>query len=255
MPALRTHSFLPRIWNRLAAQLDAEQGRWFLWLPVFFGGGGGLYFELLEEPDFTLALGLFIASLALRMMARAHLFAFLATSILLCVSAGFFAAKLRTDIMAAPVLDRHGAYDLEGFVESFDRQTAKRGRAVIRLISVKYEGSDIAKRPFRARVSVRGEVTLVPGSAIKMRAILGPPPEPVMPGGYDFARMSYYQGAGASGYSLSKPEVLEGRELPFDMKFRSWLAELRARIGARITSALPGQTGEIAAALCVLGIG
>jgi competence protein ComEC len=235
----------------LSALLDAEQGRWLLWVPVFFGGGIGLYFELLEEPDLSLSLGLFTAALALRVMARAKLFAFLVTSILLCVSAGFLAAKLRTGIMAAPVLERHGAYDLEGFVESFDRQTPRRGRAVIRLTGMKYEGADVAALPFRIRVSVRGELALVPGNAIKMRAILGPPPEPVMPGGYDFARMSYYQGAGASGYSLSKPELLEGRELPADMKLRARLAELRARIGARITAMLPGQTGEIAAALTV----
>jgi competence protein ComEC len=235
----------------LAALLDAEQGRWFLWLPVFFGAGIGLYFELDEEPDLSLSLGLFIAALALRMLARAHLFAFLVTSVLLCVSAGFFVAKLRTDIMAAPVLERHGAYDLEGFVESFDRQTPRRGRAVIRLTSMKYENAEVRKRPFRVRVSVRGELALVPGNAIKLRAILGAPPEPVMPGGYDFARTSYYHGAGASGYSLSKPELLEGRELPLDMKLRARLGELRARIGARITAVLPGQTGEIAAALTV----
>ena len=235
----------------LAAQLDAEQGRWFLWLPVFFGAGVGIYFELLNEPDFSLSLGLFIAAGALRMMARANLFAFLVTSILLCVSAGFFAAKLRTDIMAAPVLERHGAYDLEGFVESFDRQTPKRGRAVIRLTGMRHDGAEIANRPFRVRVSVRGELTLTPGAAIKLRAILGPPPDPVMPGGYDFARMSYYQGVGASGYALSKPELSDGRELPLDMKLRARLAELRARIGTRITTMLPGQTGEIAAALTV----
>ncbi len=235
----------------LAAQLDAEQGRWFLWLPVFFGAGVGIYFELLEEPDLTLSLGLFIAALALRMLARGHLAGFLLTSILLCMAAGFFAAKLRTDIVAENVLERHGAYNLEGFVESFDRQTARKGRAVIRLTSMKYEDEEVAKRPFRVRVNVRGGVTLLPGSTVKLRAILGPPPEPVMPGGYDFARMSFYQGVGASGYMLSRPEVLEPRELPLDMKFRTRLAELRARIGARITSVLPGQTGELAAALTV----
>jgi competence protein ComEC len=255
-PAFAARAFAPfrlihRAGRALAALLDAEQGRWFLWLPVFFGAGVGLYFELPEEPDLSLSLGLFIAALGLRMMARANLPAFLVTSVLLCMSAGFFAAKLRTDIMAAPVLERHGAYELEGFVESFDRQTPRRGRAVIRLSSMKYENAEVAKRPFRVRISVRGELALVPGNAIKMRAILGPPPEPVMPGGYDFARMSYYQAAGASGYSLSKPELLEGRELPFDMKLRARLAELRARIGARITAVLPGQTGEIAAALSV----
>ncbi len=147
------------------------------------------------------------------------------------------------------MLERHGAYDIEGFVETFDRQTPKRGRAVIRLSSMKYENAEVAKRPFRVRISVRGEQGLRPGEAVKVRALLGPPPEPAMPGGYDFARMSYYQGIGASGFELSKPQIIEGRELPFDMIFRTALADLRARIGDRITAVLPGQTGELAAAL------
>ncbi len=238
-------------WRALAEQLDAEQGRWFLWIPVLFGGGVALYFELLTEPDMSLAAGLFLAALSLRVLARFHLFTFLVTSILLCVSAGFLAAKVRTVVVGETMLERHGAYDIEGFVESFDRQTAKRGRAIIRLSSMKYEKAEVAKRPFRVRVSLRGDLAIRPGNAIKVRALLGPPPEPVMPGGYDFARASYYQGVGASGYSLSKPELTEGLELPFDMKFRARLADLRATIGQRITAVLPGQTGEIAAALTV----
>jgi competence protein ComEC len=234
-----------------AVQLDAEQGRWFLWVPVFFGSGVGVYFALPNEPDFTLAFGLFFASLALRALGRWNLLAFLLTSVLLCMSAGFLAAKVRTAVMAAPIIERHGAYDIEGFVESFDRQTPKRARTIIRLASMKYRDAELPVKPFRVRVSVRGELNLAPGSAIKMRAILGPPPEPVMPGGFDFARMSYYQGVGASGYSLSKPELLEGRALPLVMIPRTWLAALRARIGERITATLPGQTGEIAAALTV----
>ena len=112
----------------LAAQLDEEQGRWSLWIPVFFGCGIGLYFALPREPELALSSGLFIAALSLRILARTHLFPFLLTSILLCVSAGFLAAKVRTAVMSAPMLERHGAYDIEGFVESFDRQTPKRAR-------------------------------------------------------------------------------------------------------------------------------
>ncbi len=235
----------------LAAQLDAEQGRWFLWVPVFFGGGVALYFALPEEPDLSLSLGLFVAALAVRALARSHLFAFLVTSVLLCVSAGFLAAKVRTAVVAEPVLERHGAYDIEGFIESFERQTPKRGRAIIRLSSMKYDNADVAQKPFRVRVSLRGDVSLRAGDAVKVRALLGPPPEPVMPGGYDFARASFFQAVGASGYSLSRPERIEGRELPFDMKFRTRLADLRASIGERIDAVLPGQTGEIAAALTV----
>lgn len=240
-----------RLGGVIATQLDAEQGRWFLWIPVFFGSGVGLYFALPAEPALALALGLFLAALSLRMIARRELFTFLLTSIALCASAGFLAAKVRTAVMDAPALDRHGAYDFEGFIESFERQAPKRGRAIIRLTHLASDNGEVANRPFRVRVSIRGDLALRAGSAIRMRAILGPPPEPVTPGGYDFARMSYFQAVGASGYSLSKPELLEGRALPLDMRPRTWLAELRARIGARIKGTLSGQTGEIAAALTV----
>ncbi len=233
----------------LAQQLDAEQGRWSLWIPVFFACGIGLYFALPYEPELALSAGLFIAALSLRILARFHLFPFLLTSILLCVSAGFLAAKVRTAVVAEPMLERHGAYDIEGFVESFDRQTPKRARAVIRVSNMQYKGAEARQKPFRVRISVRGDVDYRPGDAVKVHALLGPPPEPVMPGGYDFARASFYQAVGASGFSLSAPEILEGRELPFDMKFRTALADLRATIGDRIIEVLPGQTGELAAAL------
>lgn len=222
-----------------------------MWIPVFFGAGIGLYFALPLEPSGAVAGGFLLVALAARILARTELFGFLLTTIALCMSAGFTAAKLRTAIVAAPILEHRGAYDLEGFVESFDRQTPKRARTVIRLASLKWENAEVAKRPFRARVSVRGEINLRPGTYVKMRAVLQQPPEPVLPGGYDFARASYYQAVGASGFSLTKAEVLEGKELPLDMRLRSRLAALRGDIGDRITAVLPGQTGAVAAALTV----
>ena len=80
--------------------------------------------------------------------------------------------------MTAPMLERHGAYDIEGFVESFDRQTPKRARAVIRLSSMKYENAEVAQRPFRVRISVRGDIDFRPGNAVKVRALLGRRPNP-----------------------------------------------------------------------------
>src|SRR6476620_429672 len=42
------------LWDVLARNLEAEQERWFLWLPVMFGAGIALYFLLPVEP-WTLA--------------------------------------------------------------------------------------------------------------------------------------------------------------------------------------------------------
>lgn len=242
-----------RLHTRLALTLEAEQGRWFLWIPVFFGAGVGLYFASRVEPSPALAAGAFAAALGLRIVFQHTLLAFLATSILLTVAAGFLVAVIRTAVMAAPVLERRGAYDLTGFVETFERQANNRYRAVIRLRSLAIDNAEVGKRPFRARISVRSQTPIEPGAFVKLRALLQPPPEPARPGGFDFARLSFYQGVGASGFSLSRIEVADpGSEaLPFDMQVRTWLAGVRGKIGDRIREALPGKTGEIAAALTV----
>ena len=38
----------------LRGALEAERDRWFLWLPLLFGVGIGLYFTLLFEPPLWL---------------------------------------------------------------------------------------------------------------------------------------------------------------------------------------------------------
>src|SRR5262245_35964906 len=48
-------------------QLEAEQDRWFLWLPVLFGSGIALYFALPVEPSLSVAVLPVGAALALRL--------------------------------------------------------------------------------------------------------------------------------------------------------------------------------------------
>jgi competence protein ComEC len=63
----------PRDW--ILRQLDAEQGRWMLWLPVAMGLGIAIYFELPSEPALWLgpalaAAGCVAASWRLRAARR-----------------------------------------------------------------------------------------------------------------------------------------------------------------------------------------
>ena len=43
---------------RLTRQIEAEQERWFAWLPVLIGCGIAAYFALPAEPSLVLALPL-----------------------------------------------------------------------------------------------------------------------------------------------------------------------------------------------------
>jgi competence protein ComEC len=86
--------------------------------------------------------------------------------------------------------------------------------------------------------------------AIKLRATLAPPAIPALPGDYDFARAAWFAGLGGVGFALTRPERdAEAGPAPPLLRFWSHVEKVRQSIGARIKSALPGETGAIATAL------
>src|SRR5437667_11416010 len=100
-----TAASLPLL-GAVARNLEAEQQRWFLWLPVMFGAGIALYFLLPVEP-WTLAATLpAVAALVLRLTLARGGVASLTTAALLAVALGMAAGKVRTETMRAPVLKR-----------------------------------------------------------------------------------------------------------------------------------------------------
>jgi competence protein ComEC len=90
----------------VARTLEAEQERWFLWLPVMFGGGIALYSWLPAEPWVVAAVLPVVGALALHLTVGRGGMAALMTAALLTVAFGIAAAKLRTEVMRAPVLKR-----------------------------------------------------------------------------------------------------------------------------------------------------
>ena len=88
------------------------------------------------------------------------------------------------------------------------------------------------------------------GEAIGLKATLRPPPEPIEPHGFDFARRAWFQRVGGSGYATGKIERLQGAgEPPWDLRLWAAIDRLRALVNDRIRASLPGERGEVAAAL------
>ena len=79
---------------------------------------------------------------------------------------------------------------------------------------------------------------VAPGHRVSLRAVLLPPSPPTQPGGFDFARLAWFQQLGAVGYAVSVPETLA--VLPAD-SVPAWLAAVRHSISMRIRAALGGQ--------------
>ena len=244
----RPSAVAPIAW--LARQLEAEQERWFLWLPVMFGAGIALYFLLPVEPWTITAVLPAVAVLALHLTVARGAVAALMTGALLATALGVAAAKLRTEAVRAPALQRQvGPIDVYGFIELIEPRPTKGQRLTLRVTAL--EKHEAHEWPARVRVRTMTEAAgLEPGDAVRLKATLSPPPGPALPGDYDFARAAWFQGLGAVGYATAAPEpVTSAVEPPLGLRATAAVARLRQAIGRRVTEALPGQTGAIANAL------
>jgi competence protein ComEC len=235
----------------LVRRLEAEQERWFCWLPVLLGCGIGAYFSLPGEPSLVLALVPLVVMLAWRgaRTGRGTLASLLVTA-LMAAAFGFALAKLRVEWVRAPVLERQlNSAEVRGWIEQVEPKAGGGQRLTLRVTAL----GDLseASRPARVRVSItRAAPEIAPGSAVRLRATLMPPSEPALPGDYDFGRQAWFAGIGAVGYSLSAPLAdATASEPPIDLRLWGWVQRLRQDIGGRIAAALPGERGAIATAL------
>lgn len=227
----------------LRACMAADGDRLFLWTPVLIATGVAAYFAVDFEPPLVGAMAaaaaLALAFIPLRRRAAA---APLAAG-LLCVALGFGAASLRNHLVAGPVLEKPQAGHLTGRVVAAEETETGGLVAVLEPSSFARLAAD--ELPRRVRVNIRlKEASLAPGATVSLRARLMPPPEPVLPDGFDYARQVWFESLGGVGFAYTAPEELE----PPD-GWASMLAELRGRIGVRIRHVIGGPAGAVSAAL------
>jgi competence protein ComEC len=235
-----------------ALMLEREQDRWFLWLPVLFAGGVVAYFALTDEPGARMAVALLIGALGLALAARNAPLGLCLGGAALAFACGFAGAKLRTEMVRSPVLERELRYaEVTGFIETHELRERGRARIMLRVLELGALPPD--QRPYRVRLTLPTKdeaVTLAVGDAIHVKATLQPPPEPIEPGGFDFARQAWFARIGGTGFATSKAVGLNGApQMPWDIAAWASVDRLRAAVNARIRAVLAGETGEIAAAL------
>jgi len=219
-----------------------------LWLPVAFGLGIAIYFELPSEPAMWLGPGLAAAASAAMFMAPAGSRARALCIGLAAAAAGLGLATWRTESLAAPTLGRPlFSINVEGRVADIQRLPEGR-RVVLEAVRLKGSGAPVPeKMPARLRVSLgKGAPPLHVGDRILVLANLSPPSGPAAPGAFDFQRVAWYQQLGAVGYALAPAAVTERGRPDGIVRF---IDGLRADITARILKALPGPEGGVAAAL------
>ena len=228
----------------LAASFFGETDRWFLWSPALFGIGIAFYFSLSFEPApwvavvAPLASGLWLAFALRREKTTVFAAAFF------CVALGFGLACVRTAVVAAPVVQKPWNGTIEGQVVEVER--TEKGAFAVTLQPLSMERVAAADLPARVRLQVRfPDIAIEPGETIRLRGRVMPPPEPVEPGGFDYARQVWFERLGGVGFAFAAPE----RIAPPPEDWTTALASLRHEITARVQTEIGGASGAIAAAL------
>jgi competence protein ComEC len=226
----------------LAAWIEAEHGRFILWLPIAMASGILIYFSLAAEPPiwlgFVLVLPVFLALLVF----WRHQGVRLILAMVLFASLGFARAEWRT--ASEPPLMRipYGAVAITGKLAAID--LLPNGRRIT------VDAASLDNMPVARTVHVKlrddDDIALVPGAEIALRALLFKPERPAYPGAWDSGRDAFFSGLGASGFALGDVTVTAP---PQDSGVAVWLRAMRESVAAKIMLVLPVSTGSVAVTL------
>ena len=236
-----------RGWFAGALAREAEERRFFLWIPVAAMGGVALNLAADREPVLWLPATLAAACAALAWLSRARPFALGIWLAAAALAAGFLSMGLRTARVATPVLDHIRIVKLQGYVQEVDLRP-QGARLVLAVANAGDMPANLAPR--RVRVTTRNAPNVAAGDYVALQARLLPPSHAALPGGYDFARDAYFQGVGAVGSTLGAISVLPPpRETSWRERFAAAIDQARNRLALRVDAIIGGDEGAIAAAM------
>ncbi|MDP3495222.1 MAG: ComEC/Rec2 family competence protein [Hyphomonadaceae bacterium] len=169
-------------------------------------------------------------------------------AMLACVGVGAIAGKVRSGLVAAPILkEEMGPVRIEGIIAEIDAsERSRRVRVDVRVI----ERLPPEQTPEFVRFSFKGEMPFGPGRAVACRAIMSPPPRPVVPGDYEFHRDAWFQQLGAVGFSTGGCEPLASSPPSNAMEqFAYWLGAVRRAIAIHVNEEAGEGGGGMSAAM------
>lgn len=171
-----------------------------------------------------------------------------AVLLLFCLTSGVLLACLRTAAVAAPTAARfERPVTVEGWVVDVSGRGASGPRLLIAPTYI--QGVAAEDLPARVRLSSRAGEARAPGSAVRTRALLNPPPGPASPGAYDFGRDSWYRGIGGVGLALTPYQDADPPRLPWALEALTSLNAVRWALTLQIRDSVGGSAGAVLAAM------
>lgn len=221
----------------------------FAWIPVLLGIGIASYFFLPREPIISIliltVLVLGYLSWRFRLVNSAYI---VLVSISLFV-AGIALAKIETEFLSTVMLEQPGFFDLSGRISEL---SPSKKRTRIQLVDVtSLEPNKLIVHSVQLSAFNQHVKGVKIGDIVQLKARLEPFNGPLVPNGYDFRRIGFFDGISARGFVLG--EVLPVLQFNHENKINvlDWINFLRGSIARRLTEVLPGQGGALAAALLV----
>ena len=242
--------FFGRLGRFLSGAINDQALRWPLLAPLALTVGAALYMSAPFEPGWGWLLGGTLPVMALWALVRRRGVSGLALllAMLACVGIGAIAGKVRSGLVAAPILkEEMGPVRIEGVIAEIDAsERSRRVRIDVRAI----ERLSPEQTPEFVRFSYRGDMPFGPGRAVACRAILSPPPRPVVPGDYEFHRDAWFQQLGAVGFSIGACEPLAVSPPASGMdQFSYWLGAVRRAIATHVNAEAGEGGGGMSAAM------
>ena len=197
------------------AELAGQKNHFFLWVPVFFATGIGLYFAAGSEPPvlFGGSLSLFVFGGLLWLwrhqdQSLSSKFFFLVFAAIFLACFGFTAAQVRTHLAYTPmIVNKLSPVGVTGTIENIEPLGKNKGSRVV-LSKLEIDRLEEHETPRKIRLTIRKSEGLLAGQRIEILAGLNPASPPVAPGAFDFQRMAYFKGIGAVGFAYSVPTIL-----------------------------------------------
>lgn len=239
--------FVPALADRLRDAVDRQRDRLVLWLPVFLAIGVVAYFQPLREPWPWLGT-VCAASVVVPLVAlwRHDLIRLMLTPFL-AVSLGFTAAQFAASRAAPLATDLPWqATVITGSIRAID--ILPEGRRLTLAHPLLDKATEPLPRSARVRLRPADQAVLATGDRVRVRAMVRPIGAPILPGGWDMQRETFFSGLGGSGYALGPVEVL-AHHAPSGVS--GWLRHLAEAASARIAAAIPGPSGQVAVGILI----